>query len=190
MNGSKTLRRRRFVQAAAAAVIAAPSLSCGNRKGPWRFLTVQEATTVNAIADRLIPGDDQPGAAWAGAVNFIDRHLTAHLRKHQQTYRRGLIGLDAFASEKYGKPFVELTPAQQDETLGLVEVGKTAPGVWPPVQAREFFSLILSHTMQSFYGDPRHGGNRDAVSWRMLGVNYVPVRGRQQYDLTAAEKKS
>lgn len=177
------------MQAAAAAAIAAPSLSCGNRKGPWRFLTVREATTVNAIADRLIPGDDQPGAAWAGAVNFIDRHITAHLRKYQQTYRRGLIGLDAFVSAKYGKSFVELSPAQQDEALGLIEAGQTAPDIWRPAQAREFFNLVLSHTMQSFYGDPRHGGNRDAVSWRMLGVDYIPVRGRQHYDLTT-EKKS
>jgi gluconate 2-dehydrogenase gamma chain len=177
------------MQAAAAAAIAAPSLSCGNRKGPWRFLTLREATTLNAIADRLIPGDDQPGAAWAGAVNFIDRHLTAHLRKHQQTYRRGLMGLDAFVTAKYGKPFVELTPAQQDEALTLAEEGKTVREVWPPAHARELFNLVLNHTMQSFYGDPRHGGNREAVSWRMLGVTYVPVRGRQHYDLTA-EKKS
>lgn len=188
MNGSKALRRRRFLQAITAASIA-PSISCGNRKGPWRFFTVREAATVNAIADRLIPGDEQPGAAWAGAVNFIDRQLTAHLRKHQQTYRRGLIGLDHFASSKYRKPFGELSPAEQDEVLASMEAGETPPGVWQAAQAREFFNLVLSHTMQSFYGDPRHGGNRDAVSWRMLGVPYVPVRGRQLYDLTA-EKKS
>ena len=34
-------------------------------------------------------------------------------------------------------------------------------------KAKEFFDLILAHTMQGFYGDPRHGGNRDAVSCLM-----------------------
>jgi len=29
-----------------------------------------------------------------------------------------------------------------------------------------------------FYGDPRHGGNKDRVSWRMLGVADPPIRGR------------
>jgi hypothetical protein len=43
-----------------------------------------------------------------------------------------------------------------------------------------FFELVLNHTMQSFYGSPRHGGNRDAVSWRMLGVPDPPVRGRSR----------
>jgi gluconate 2-dehydrogenase gamma chain len=34
--------------------------------------------------------------------------------------------------------------------------------------------------MQGFYGDPRHGGNREGVSWKMLGLPYPPIRGRQQ----------
>jgi hypothetical protein len=32
--------------------------------------------------------------------------------------------------------------------------------------------------MMGFYGDPRHGGNKDRVAWRMLGVPDPPVRGR------------
>ena len=32
--------------------------------------------------------------------------------------------------------------------------------------------------MMGFYGDPRHGGNKDRVSWRMLGVPDPPIRGR------------
>jgi hypothetical protein len=32
--------------------------------------------------------------------------------------------------------------------------------------------------MMGFYGDPRHGGNKDRVSWKMLGVADPPIRGR------------
>jgi len=42
--------------------------------------------------------------------------------------------------------------------------------------------------MQGYYGSPRHGGNRDAISWRMLGLDEPPLRGRAQYDLTAEKK--
>ena len=35
-----------------------------------------------------------------------------------------------------------------------------------------------SHTMQGFYGSPRHGGNRNAVSWKIPGVRNPPIRGR------------
>ena len=48
--------------------------------------------------------------------------------------------------------------------------------------SKEFFDLILAHTRQGFYGDPRHGGNRDRVSWKMVGLPFPPVRGRMHYD--------
>ena len=35
-----------------------------------------------------------------------------------------------------------------------------------------FFDLLLTHTRQGFYGDPRHGGNRDLVSWKMVGLPF------------------
>jgi gluconate 2-dehydrogenase gamma chain len=47
-----------------------------------------------------------------------------------------------------------------------------------------FFELVRKHTLEGYYGSPRHGGNRDAVSWRMLGVSEPPIRGRAQYGLT------
>ena len=51
-------------------------------------------------------------------------------------------------------------------------------------KAKPFFDLVVAHTMQGFYGDPRHGGNRDAASWTMLGLAFPPVRGRAHYDKT------
>ena len=50
-------------------------------------------------------------------------------------------------------------------------------------ESRAFFELVREHTMEGYYGSPRHGGNRDAVSWRMLGLDEPPLRGRAQYDL-------
>ena len=41
-----------------------------------------------------------------------------------------------------------------------------------------FFALLREHAMMGFYGDPRHGGNKERVSWKMLGVPDPPVRGR------------
>ena len=48
----------------------------------------------------------------------------------------------------------------------------------------EFFAYVVDHTMQGYYGDPRHGGNREGASWKMLGLPYPPIRGRLRYDLT------
>jgi gluconate 2-dehydrogenase gamma chain len=50
----------------------------------------------------------------------------------------------------------------------------------------EFFEMVRRHTFEGYYGSPRHGGNRDAASWRMLGLAEPPLLGRAQYDLRKA----
>lgn len=146
------MRRRRFLLAAAAV-----SASCRRAPDSWRFFTAAEALTVAAICERIIPADQDPGAAWAGVVTFIDRQLATRQRGLRKTYREGLARL--------GSGFAELPPARQIQILQSIEKDR-------------FFQLLLAHTMQGFYGDPRHGGNRDGISYRMLGLTYPPIRGR------------
>ena len=44
--------------------------------GPWLFFTAEEASTVEALVDRLIPPDAKvPGGKDAGCAVFIDRQL-------------------------------------------------------------------------------------------------------------------
>jgi gluconate 2-dehydrogenase gamma chain len=180
----QTIRRRKFLGAAAAAAAAAGALSCGTRKSPWRFLSAEEAAALAAMADRIIPADQDPGAASSGAVNFIDRHLMGHFKRFRQTYRDGLAALERTARTMFGQKFAGLDAGVQDRLLKLLESGAASRVIWNQVAPRQFFDMVVGHTMQSYYGDPRHGGNRDAASWRMLGVPLVPVRGRDQYDFT------
>ncbi len=174
---SDTLRRRKFLQVAASAASAA-AVSCGGRASPWRVFTAEEGETANAICDRIIPADQDPGAAAAGAVNYIDRQLNGPLRKYRRAYRDGLLGIDKASLAQFGKRFAGLGPDERDQLLAAVDAGNG--------EAKLFFDLIRDHTMQGFYGDPRHGGNREYASWLMLGVPPAPVRGRSQYDLTGA----
>jgi gluconate 2-dehydrogenase gamma chain len=175
--------RRKFLQAAASAA-AAGAVSCGGRTSPWRFLTAAEGETITAIADRIIPADQDVGAGGAGAADYIDRQLTGPFKKYQRIYRQGLIGVDHVSGSQFGKRFTALAPEQQDQVLAALEAAKVPPELWNPAQAKLFFDLVRDHTMQSYYGDPRHGGNREYASWRMLGVPASPVRGRNLYDLS------
>jgi gluconate 2-dehydrogenase gamma chain len=148
--------------------------ACSGSKGAWRFLTDEEARITAAACDRIIPPDEFPGAASTGAVRYIDRQLFAGPQsRHRDAYREGLVAVNRTAREMFGADFVALHPNRQDETLRAVE-NKTAP---------QFFALLVQHTMQSYYGDPRHGGNRDGVGWRSLGLPLTIVRGRSQHDL-------
>jgi gluconate 2-dehydrogenase gamma chain len=161
---SRPVQRRKFLQAAAAAA-AASAASCGGRSSPWRFFTVDEAATVTAIVDRIVPPDQDPGGAAAGVVNYIDLQLMGPLRKYRRAYREGLAQL--------GKRFAELAPAGQDAQLAAMEARR-----------EPFFELVRDHALQGFYGDPRHGGNREYASWVMLNVPPAPIRGRQLYDIS------
>lgn len=154
--------RRRFLKASLA---AGASVSCTPRKGAGQFFTDGEARLVAAVADCIIPPDQDPGASAAGVVDYIDRQLTRRFKEHQEVYRRGLAVLEE-------RRFLDLGAEQQVALLAEFEKGPQ----------RAFFDLILNHTMQGYYGSPRHGGNRDAVSWRMLGVPDPPLRGRHHID--------
>ena len=132
------------------------------------------------MCDRIIPVDQDPGAVWAGVVIFIDRQLMGAYRRLRKTYRAGLAGINASSVELHGKPFAELDSQQQDAILGKMEKGSLAGDAWKQVPAKAFFDMVVAHTMQGFYGDPRHGGNHERVSWKMLRLPYPPVRGRQK----------
>ena len=184
MKRQRKLSRRKFIQIAVSAAAAAPAISCSKATSPWRFLTVEEAETLEAVCGQIVPADQDPGAAEAGVVNFVDRQLVGHLKRHQKAYREGLAGIDQSSLALYGSKFRELPPDKRIALLQALAKGKAPGEIWKRRSAKAFFDLLVNHTMQGFYGDPRHGGNREAVSWKMLELPYPPVRGRLQYDLT------
>jgi len=180
----RNLSRREFMQVAVAAAAASGTISCTGTRNPWRFLRTSEARTLAAICDQLIPPDADPGADWARVVNFIDLQLCGPYRDLRAAYRQGVASIEAMARGQFGKTFAELTGEQQAGMLSALEKGEGPKNIWREADPREFFEMVLSHTMQGYYGDPRHGGNSGRVSWKMVGLNYPPVRGRLHYDTT------
>jgi gluconate 2-dehydrogenase gamma chain len=176
MDDPYAVDRRGFLKTGAAAA-AATAVACGPG-GPWRALRTDEARTLAAACDRIIPKDDVAGAVEAGAVVFIDRQLATREKDQAEFWRRGLDGLDATARRRHQSRFADLDAATRDALLEDVEAGRVEAADWVGVDAASFFDRLVSYTMMGFYGDPRHGGNKDRVAWRMLGVPDPPVRGR------------
>ncbi len=166
------LTRRQFV-AAGALGGAAIAVGCtAGRQGNWDFLSDTQARTLTAICDQIIPADDFPSASQAGVLTYIDKQLVRHFHRHQDAYRDGLEQAEAISRKRFGKDLSQLTSQQQLEAVSALEQ-----------ENRTFFELVRSHTLQGYYGAPRHGGNRNAISWRMLGLDEPMLRGRAQYDL-------
>jgi gluconate 2-dehydrogenase gamma chain len=146
----------------------------------YRFFTEAEADLLIDICEQIIPRDDAPGATDTGAIHYIDRQLCGVFARHQKVYRRGLESFRQTCLQAYKAPFQSLAPAEKIEALRSIELGEAPRALWDEPSAHAFFELVLAHTMQSFYGSPRHGGNRDYASYRMLGLDYPQVAGQNR----------
>ena len=177
MDDPYAVDRRGFLKTSATAAAAA-TVACSAPEGRWRALTNAEAGTLAAACDQIVPPDDFPGAADAGVVTFIDRQLATREKDQLPTWQLGVRALDATAQQRHGRPFAEMSFEEQTALLRDVEAGRVPATVWGELDPRAFFGRLVRYTMMGFYGDPRHGGNRQHVSWRMLGVPPAPIRGR------------
>jgi gluconate 2-dehydrogenase gamma chain len=162
------------------------------RPGPWQFFTHDEVVAIEAIVDRLIPQDELgPGGKAAGCAVYIDRMLAGPFGDSRRLYMRppflkalpqqgpqsslvprsryrsGLAALDTYCRTNFRqKSFADLTTEQQDTILRGLEEKTIA---LPNLDGEEFFGEILQHTLEGFFGDPIYGGNREMVSWKLIG---------------------
>src|SRR5581483_4209624 len=84
----------------------------------------------------------------------------------KDVYRASLAALDAHCKRTFaGKSFAALGAAEQDPVLTGLDKGEvTLDG-----SGKAFFELILENTMEGFFAVPIYGGNRDMVSWKLIG---------------------
>jgi gluconate 2-dehydrogenase gamma chain len=176
MDDPYAVDRRGFLKTGATA--AAATVACAAPEGRWRALTNDEAKTLAAACDQIVPPDDFPGAADAGVVEFIDRQLATREKDQLETWQRGVRALDVTAQQRKKTSFAELSFEEQTALFEDVEAGRVPETAWEGIDPQAFFDRLVRYTMMGFYGDPRHGGNREHVSWRMLGVPPAPIRGR------------
>ena len=173
-------------RAAAAAAPAPGAVPPG-----YTFLMPAEAAFVEAAVNQLIPADDlTPGGTDCGVAIFIDRQLGGAWGSGDRLYmqgpwpkgrptqgyqlpmrpaeffRAGIALVNAYCRKTYQKEFDRLTGTQQIQVLQGLEQGKMAID---PLPAQDFFNLLLNAAMEGFFADPIYGGNRDKVSWKMLG---------------------
>jgi gluconate 2-dehydrogenase gamma chain len=169
-----SIRRRDFVKRCVVGIGGLVMLQrCAFDPNYWKFLTRKEGELLEAIAEQFIPADDDPGAQEACVVNFIDTQLTKHYIRFQQNYRQGLRAFQNTCKETNGKKYELLSSEEQIAFLESVESGDVPEKHWDFQKPTSFFRLMLSHCMQGFYGDPRHGGNCNHVSYQMIDLPVI-----------------
>jgi hypothetical protein len=112
------------------------------------FFSASEYTTVERLAEMIIPSDETPGAKEAGVAEFID-FMVASDPEVQYPFRMGLSWLNAHSERRAGKRFLELSFEQQSsvlEPLGFKDKARTGEE-----DGRRFFRLMREYTVTGFY---------------------------------------
>jgi gluconate 2-dehydrogenase gamma chain len=129
-----------------------------------KALTPSEARTLAAIADRIFPKTDTPGAVEIGALNYIDIALAGDYAALAPLYHQGLRAVNRLAQAKFVKRFPGLNEEQKDAVLAEFETG-SVPGF---NKAAEFFETVRYHVLEGVFCEPQYGGNKDMIGWRLV----------------------
>ena len=135
------------------------------RDQPLHALRVAQARTLDAIAGRIFPTTDTPGAVEAGAIFYIDQALAGPYPELLPFYAKSLRALDRHSKNKFAWAFFKLGSDQQDAVLKDFEAG----AVPAYAKAAEFFETVRAHILEGVFGEPNYGGNKNLVGWRLVG---------------------
>jgi hypothetical protein len=129
-----------------------------------KFFDPHQYKTLQALCDTILPADaDSGGAVEAGAPEFIDL-LTSENPDYQKSLGDLLAWLDSTCSRRNAKPWVESTPAQQQEILDLVAYRKSTEHDESLVEPVEYFATLRNLTADGFFTSK-------------IGIKYLGYKG-------------
>jgi len=174
-----------------------PTAAAAAEPEPPLTLSATEAAFLSAAADTMIPADElSPSGTDCGVVTYIDRQLAGAHGAGAKMYRNGpfrrgkpeqgyqlvltprqyfAVGIAAaneWARKTYGKDFDRLAASERAAALSAMEHGSAQ---FENFSARAFFVRLHAMVMEGFFSDPMYGGNRNKVSWAMLGFPGLPA---------------
>ena len=142
------------------------------------FFDTATASEIEALAETILPADGMPGAREAGVIWFIDGALAGYDKNQRNLYSNGL-------RETHARR-VALFP-DSDSIAALSAEQRIR--LCRDIENTDFFRIVRLHTVLGFFGHPRHGGNRNEASAKLLGIEhsmmYSPPFG--YYDREAAQ---
>jgi gluconate 2-dehydrogenase gamma chain len=125
--------------------------------------------------------DRQLAGAWGGGAKLYRNGPFIKGTREQgyqlsltprEFFAAGIKAANAWTRKSYGKDFDRLSPAERRAALEAMDAGKAE---FNEINAKQFFEMLLQSAMEGFFADPIYGGNRDKVSWRMLGYPGLPA---------------
>jgi len=182
MNNPESLSRRNFLHATGTltgaaylrmlapgiAAITQAACSARDEDAAFAILGPDEARDFAAIAARIIPTTDTPGATEAGVIHFIDKAFAAEMGGQLDFARSGLAEFNEALQDEHANAarLDDLGEDQQDDFLQTHET-------------TGFFNLMWAMTIFGFFAMEKYGGNRNQVGWELIG--FEGAHGPWQY---------
>ena len=126
------------------------------------FFQASDFQTIEALAERIIPRSDTPGAKEAGVALLIDKAIVADPTL-MQPYRAGIADLNALALNSYGQEFVQLDEGRQISLLTPISLDASS-------SLGKFFSTVKDMTIDAYYRT--EAGLKTELGWH--GNTYLP----------------
>jgi gluconate 2-dehydrogenase gamma chain len=128
-----------------------------------RFLSAGQFATAAAIAERILPRTDTPGARDIGVPAFLDVMYGKYMTEDEKAvFATGLAEVETMSKAAGQRGFTQLTPMQQDTVL-------TKMAVAAQKQEKTFFHLIKELTLLGYFTSEPIGKNV---------LHYDPIPGR------------
>jgi hypothetical protein len=159
--GFRTLDQQKYWDAATRKVV----LERVTRSIPIRFFTAEEALTMKAVVDRIIPQEDRtperripilPSIDERLYTNRIEGYRYSDMPPDQEAYRLGARAFEQMAQTLYGRTFHELKTIEQEQILESVHHAKpqAAQELWSQMNIERFWTLLVSDCCAVYYAHP------------------------------------
>ena len=132
---------------------------------PIRFFSPDEARTMQAVVERVLPQDDREESRRIPILPHIDERLYVNriegyryedMPSDQDAYRIAVRALNAMTRELHGRRFEELATLEQERILASLHDAEplAARDAWQGVSIERFWQLLVSDCATPYYSHP------------------------------------
>ena len=132
---------------------------------PLRFFSAEEARTLGAVIDRILPQEDRsesrrvpilPGIDARLHANQLDGYRYEDMPTDQQAYRTAACAFEQMAQELHQQSFHTLPTLAQETIIKSIHDGKpsAAHELWMTMNVERFWAILLSDCTGIYYAHP------------------------------------
>jgi hypothetical protein len=159
--GFSTLKQKRYWDAATRKVVEERV----SKEKPIRFFTPEEAATMLAVVDRIVPQEDRTDERRISILPDIDDRLYRNkldgyrfedMPPDQEVYRIAARAFEEMAQTLHGRAFHALSVREQEEILRSIHQAKpqAAQELWKQMNIERFWTMLVTDVVSVYYGHP------------------------------------